>query len=400
MKLYVIRDSNFTLNAGRPASNLLHYDAYASRYLQVFDEVVLVGRLFQKEDPSAKPVTGERVSFHPFPAYQGPIGFLKALPGIVRAMTGVIDRDAAYVLRVPATIPGLFALALWARRIPFAVEVAADPYDGYGASALNGARLARFWRWLFVTATRWQCRHAAATAYVTAHALQRRYPPGNPRASYAFTSLDLGDESFAANPRAAADPDARRPLHVVMVGNMQKSLKGHDVLLQALALLRGRGFDLRTTLIGFGESQPKFEALAADLGLADQVTFTGKLAAGGPIRDVLDTADLFVLPSRQEGLPRALLEAMARGLPAVASDVGGTSELLPEHALVQADDIEGLATTMARFLADPELRAREAARNLEVARGYHIRSVNAARLAFFNAIREASGHRRDREAAA
>lgn len=400
MKLYVIRDSNFTLNAGRPASNLLHYDAYARRYLQVFDEVVLVGRLFHKEDRSAKPVTGERVSFHAFPAYQGPLGFLRALPAIVRAMTGAIERDAAYVLRVPATIPGLYALVLWARRIPFAVEVAADPYDGYGATALAGARLARLWRWLFVTATRWQCRRAAASAYVTAHALQRRYPPGNPRATFAFTSLDLDDDCFAPSPSPVAAIAAPGPLHVVMVGNMQKSLKGHDVLLQALARLRERGFDLRTTLIGFGESQPKFEALAAELGLADRVAFTGKLPAGGPIRDILDTADLFVLPSRQEGLPRALLEAMARGLPAVASDVGGTSELLPAHALVRADDVDGLAEAMARFLSDPALRAREAARNLEVARGYHIRRVNAARLAFFHAIREASGDRRGREAAA
>lgn len=395
MKLFVVRDSNFTLSNGRPASNLLHYEAYAKRYLQVFDKVALVGRLFPKEDPSARPVDGANVEFSAFPAYEGPLQFIKNLPGVIRSMTAGLDPSAAYVLRVPATIPSLYALALWARRIPFAVEVCADPHDGYSKEALNGTWLGWFWQRLFVLLTRWQCRKAAVTAYVTAQALQRRYPPSPSRPTFAFTSLDLDDAAFVPSLREARELGTR----LVMVGNMQKSLKGHDVLLNAMTILHDRGLRVHATFIGFGESFEKFQDLADNLQLAEHTTFTGKLQAGAPIQDILDQSDIFVLPSRQEGLPRALLEAMARGLPAIASDVGGTSELLPPHALAPPGDARRLAEVLERFIRSPSLRQTEAARNLQVARGYHIDIVNRERVAFFGAIRaatEAAGRRIDK----
>ncbi|TWH09309.1 glycosyltransferase involved in cell wall biosynthesis [Pseudoxanthomonas taiwanensis J19] len=389
MKLFVVRDSNFTLREGKPASNLLHYDAYAKRYLQVFDGVTLVGRLFPREDLSALPVTGENVDFSAFPAYQGPKEFVRCLPGIVRSMRRGLDRSAAYILRIPATIPSIYALCLWIRRIPFAVEVCADPYDGYSGRSLSGNRLAWFWQWLFVTLTRWQCKRASVTAYVTSHALQRRYPPSPSRPTFSFTSLDLDDAAFVPSPRQVRPVGDR----LVMIGNMQKSLKGHDVLLQAMALLHHRGHKVRATLIGFGESLPKFQKMAHELGLSDYVIFTGKLASGSPIHRILDEADIFVLPSRQEGLPRALLEAMARGLPAIASDVGGTSELLEPHALVSPDNPVQLADRLEQFMLDPELRQLEASKNLQIARRYHIDLVNQSRVAFFRAVREATEQR-------
>lgn len=393
MKLYVVRDSNFTMNSGFPASNLLHYEAYASRYLQVFSEVVLVGRLFSTEDRSAKPVTGPGVRFHAFPGYQGPVGFLKSLGAITKAMFGTIEREAAYILRVPAAIPSVYAVLLWLRGVPFAVEVAADPFDTYSPHATSSAKLSIFWRWLFVSMVRWQCRKASATAYVTSDALQRRYPPGREEFSFSFTSLDLTDDCYREATTHTPKQYGVGPMHVVMIGNMQKSLKGHDTLLSAVARLVREGVDLRLTIVGFGESMPMYKDLAMSLQIADRVTFTGKLAAGKAVRDVLDTGDLFVLPSRQEGLPRALLEAMARGLPAIASDVGGTSELLPSHALTVPDDVEGLANRIRVFLSDADLRKRESDRNLEVARRYHIESVNAARIAFFEVVKNSVGER-------
>lgn len=386
MKVFVIRDSDFTLANGQPASNLLHYSGYAKRYLQVFSSVTIVGRLFEVEDRTALPTVGDNVDFLALPPYRGPIEFSRCLWNILKLIWGSTRKDAAYILRVPATVPSLYAIILWLKRIPFAVEIAADPYDSYGPKVLSTSRFAWFYRSVFVALVKWQCKNASTTAYVTQYALQKRYPPGNAGASFSFTSIDLTDECYVKNTHVRTIGESDRP-HLVLTGNMQKFLKGHDVFLGAIARLKREGIKTRATVIGFGENQKYFEEMAAALGLCGDVKFVGKLAAGKEIRDVLDSADLFVLPSRQEGLPRALLEAMARGLPAIATNVGGTSELLSKNALVEPADVIGLSKMISRFVSNENIRMAEARRNLEVARTYHVSHINSARLKFFNAVK-------------
>ncbi|WP_434026036.1 glycosyltransferase [[Pseudomonas] boreopolis] len=385
MKVYVIRDSAFTLNNGVPSSDLLSYDNFAKRYLARFDEVILVGRLFKKEDAAAKPAVGPGVSFKALPGYHGPIGFIKNIPGIIRVVMSTLERDAAYILRIPTTVPSIYAFVLRLLRIPFFVEVAADPYDGYSARALNNNILSPFFQLLFVAMTRWQCKRANGAAYVTANALQSRYPPGNSARSFSFTSIDLHEDAYVDISRAESDFNLTQP-RLVMIGNMQKTLKGHDVLLKSLAELRLQGYNVCLTIIGYGENRAVYEKLASDLGILDFVEFTGKLQNGDPIRKILDTSDLFVLPSRQEGLPRALLEAMARGLPAIASRVGGTPELLDDDSLVEPDDVTGLRDKIKFFLDNPGFMMVQSARNLEVSRRYRVEEVTRQRLAFYENI--------------
>ena len=386
MKVYVIRDSTFTLSGGVPASDVISYDGFAKRYLAEFEEVVLVGRLFAQEDPATRPAVGPGVSFLALPGYHGPIGFLKSLPAILKVIGTSIEPDAAYILRVPTTVPSLYSLMLWIKRVPFAVEVAADPFDGYSRQALNDHPLAPLFQFVFVHLMRWQCKAAAVSAYVTRAALQKRYPPRSAATTFDFTSIDLTPEAYAAGPREAASFDLDSP-RLVLIGNMQKSWKGHDVLLNAMKILKDQGRSTRLTVVGYGENQPLYARMAEEMGL--DVHFTGKLQNGPPIRDVLDQGDLFVLPSRQEGLPRALLEAMARGLPAVATRVGGTPELLGDDSLVPADDPAALAARIAEALADREGLARRAATNFETARRYNVGEVTKARLAFYRQVRAA-----------
>lgn len=393
MKLFVVRDSDFTLQGSQPASYLLGYDAYAARFLSTFDQVTLVGRLFDKQDPTAVPAVGPGVTFLSIPGFHGPIGFARRLPSIVRTIWRSLDRDAAYILRIPATIPTLYALLLTLKGIPFGVEVAADPYDGYSKEALDSNRFAPLFRTLFVAATRWQCRKAVASAYVTRLALQKRYPPRSTDSSFSFTSIDLVAEAFAAGPRPAESFPADT-LHLVMIGNMQKSLKGHDTMIEAIAILAGRGKRVTASFIGFGENLETFRALARDKGVVDRIEFTGKLQNGAPVRDVLDRGDLFVLPSRQEGLPRAMLEAMARGLPAIATRVGGTPELIEEDCLFDPGDSVRLADMIDARLGDRPALAAASERNLRVAREYRADVITQRRNAFYAYLAKCSGSRK------
>jgi glycosyltransferase involved in cell wall biosynthesis len=106
------------------------------------------------------------------------------------------------------------------------------------------------------------------------------------------------------------------------------------------------------------------------------------------VRDELDRADLFILASRTEGLPRAMLEAMARALPCIGTRVGGIPELLDDDDLVDSGDVTGLAGKIREVAGDRARIGRMSARNLEVASGYRAEILNARRKQFFEHIRQ------------
>ncbi len=111
--------------------------------------------------------------------------------------------------------------------------------------------------------------------------------------------------------------------------------KAPDVQIDAVAQLVKEGLDVRLVLIGDGKHRAELEARAAAQGIAAAVViFRGQLTAGSAVRAELDAADIFCMPSRTEGMPRALIEAMARGLPCIGSTMGGIPELLPAEDMV------------------------------------------------------------------
>jgi glycosyltransferase involved in cell wall biosynthesis len=136
--------------------------------------------------------------------------------------------------------------------------------------------------------------------------------------------------------------------------------KRHDVLLRAAAALRDRGVALELELVGYGPIEPEMKRLTAELGLDAQVVFTGRLRQSAITSRLLE-ADLFVLTSLWEGMPGSVLEAMAAGLPVVATDASGTNEVvIPGETglLVPPGDVEATADALARLAGDPGLRRR------------------------------------------
>lgn len=112
---------------------------------------------------------------------------------------------------------------------------------------------------------------------------------------------------------APVHPGANRRFRIAFVGTLEVPYKNLDVLIAALARCVRAGLDAELAIIGSGRRAPVFESIARDLAVSDRLTFLGTVPAGEAIRKQLDASDLFVLPSRQEGMPRALIEAMARG---------------------------------------------------------------------------------------
>lgn len=213
--------------------------------------------------------------------------------------------------------------------------------------------------WRRRAALRWAMRRSAATTAVsgaTAVDLRR--------------SLGVPDDAVRVVPNGIEMPRGRRDnlrrelgvgddeLLIVSIGNLYP-VKGHAVLVRALGELEQQGGapSWRLAVAGRGEEEGPLRALADDAGIAPRVHLLG-FRSDAP--DILAAGDLFVMPSLSEGLPLALVEAMATGLPIVASDVGGIPEVVArdrEAVLVPAASPPALAAAIRSLLMDPVRRA-------------------------------------------
>lgn len=169
------------------------------------------------------------------------------------------------------------------------------------------------------------------------------------------------------------------PTRLITVGRLAR-VKGQDILLRALPYL-GHAVD-ELVIVGDGPEGPNLRRLACQLQVASKVTFLG---ARDDIPELLAQSDLFVAPSRSEGLPVAVLEAMAAAMPVVATAVGGTCDVLDGVGwLAPPRDPEALAHKIKSALATPEVvdQKTKAARD-RVKRRYGFDRMVAAHLQLY-----------------
>lgn len=164
--------------------------------------------------------------------------------------------------------------------------------------------------------------------------------------------------------RATSEPGTGR---LVFVGRLA-AVKGVAVLLQALAKARQSAGELSLTLIGDGPERASIEAEVRRLGLGEVVTFTGYLGQDA-VAEHLQSASALVLPSFAEGVPVVLMEAMAAGLPVVATRVGGVAELVADGVsgvIVAPGDEDALAQAIITVATNPDLACEMGSKGREI----------------------------------
>jgi len=172
-----------------------------------------------------------------------------------------------------------------------------------------------------------------------------------------FSVVRLGVDPAHLSPHHPARP-ASQPLRIVCTGRLVAA-KGHHILLEALNHLRGRGIPFHATLIGDGPERTRLENFASLRGLQESVTFTSALSHAETLTHVRD-ADIFVLASFAEGIPVALMEAMAFAVPCISTTVAGIPELITsgqDGLLVPPANSAALADAIESLAQDPALRA-------------------------------------------
>jgi glycosyltransferase involved in cell wall biosynthesis len=365
--------------------NKLINRSFWDRYLTAFDEVVIAARVRQVDHVPAdlECTDGNGAVFFDLPEYTGPWEYVRVRRELAARLAEATRQFDAYCLRVPCPIGSGLARELTQAGRRFAVEVVGDPWDSLSPGAVRSL-IRPIARRSAARQLRTVCLQAIASAYVTREMLQRRYPPSPGAFTTHYSDVELPPEAIADAPRT----DFHGAHRLICVGTLAVLYKAQDVLIQSVARAARRDLDL--TFVGDGRRMGEMQSLAGSLGIGDRVHFTGQLSGGQAVRDALDASDVFVLPSRQEGLPRAMIEAMARALPCIGSTVGGFPELLPPKDLVPPNDVEALARKIEDVLGDPERLVHSSRRNLEVSREYLPSIREERRLEFYRFIRRAA----------
>jgi glycosyltransferase involved in cell wall biosynthesis len=378
------------------SSESANYSSWC-RYLETFDEVLVVARVGASKlsEKNREPADGPGVSFRALPDYTGPWQYLRTWHEAQIIASRAIAHCGVYLLRVPGLVSNMVWREIVRSGKPYALEVVGDPWDALSPGSWPGILRPAF-RLMAAHQLKRICAGATAINYVTSHALQRRYPPSKTAYALGFSDVRLEkgmvpDELIEARFRRLRElpwdkKKSGNPIHLGFIGSFSGLYKGPDSLLRAAALCES-DLNFQLLMVGEGRCVTDMKTLATKLGIADRVQFLGRLSFGTSIFDFLDNVDLFIVPSRQEGLPRALVEAMSRGCPCIASSVGGIPELLEASDLVPPGSPEKLAKLILQVAADSDRLLAMSARNLAKAAQFSPQTLNETRRAFLEEVK-------------
>jgi glycosyltransferase involved in cell wall biosynthesis len=262
----------------------------------------------------------------------------------------------------PSSVAQWLAFARWCRRIGARIVHTCEFYAnvfGLPAAAFAGVDVRIGNRRELVTPDKSRAQLACQTlAYSTAHVVV---------ANSSAAAAQLRHEGVPAHKiRTIAngiDLDAFTPLHerrplrrIVMVANLRAE-KGHDTLIEAAPAILDRHPDVEFRIVGDGSLRALLEQDVVERGLGSRFVFYGQRH---DVPALLADSDLFVLPSRTEAAPNSVLEAMAAGLPCVATRVGGVPEIVDDGVsgrLIDPDQPDALARTVLDLIDHPDTAA-------------------------------------------
>lgn len=391
MKLTVVSDAHLfrTPDSKYWCNTAMHGYLFWKRYLVAFEEVNVVARVKDIEFKELKEnnyiaADGKGVYIKSLPFIRGIKGYALHIRKMSRACKKIADEGDCAIFRVPSIPAYLFLKEYKKSKRPYAIEVVIDPEDEYSNMPLM--------KYISVRALKKVCMNANGVSYVTQHYLQNKYPSSYSQDNYNknyfesyYSSIDLKRDFFYFDRKYKEKIEKFNIIHIA--NSINNENKGHHVLLKIISKLKELNIIANVTFIGYGDLIDKFISEAKELGISNQVQFIGYVSSKTEIRNYLISSDIFIFPTRAEGLPRALIEAMATGLPCLSSKVDGIPELLDDEYLFSPDDIDGYVKKIVELKVNPQKMKEMGKNNIEKAMEYESERLSERRFVFYNKLR-------------
>lgn len=298
----------------------------------------------------------------------------------IKLIQKAVEKSDLVVIKMPLMGFGSCAIH-WANVFErkYILEVVGCAWDAFWYHSLKGKFLAP----LSFLLTKKKIHEASYVLYVTSQFLQNRYPTVG-------HSIGCSNVFITEVERKILDKRLEK-IELLKLSNSLKigttspvdvRFRGQEYVIKAIAKLKKRG--LRFDYYMAGGGNPLYlKKLSIKLGIKDQVHFLGKLSSE-EVNRYLDNIDIYIHPSKAEGLPRALIEAMSRGVPSLGSRTAGIPELLPDTRLFGKGKVDEIALLLQQFTA--EIMKSDAIYNYELSKKYWEEELANKRKRFYSEV--------------
>jgi glycosyltransferase involved in cell wall biosynthesis len=375
-RVLFVHDGPMHLDPHGIAVSVYYTQSLIERYRRLAAHITFAMRTeVQRSDRHAPRLSAANFEVVPLPDPKGPLRYLRHAAEGKRKLRALVEQHDVIVTRLPSTLGSWAFKEALAQRKPVIVEFVGCTFDSMWNYGWKGKCVAPY---LYLKNQR-LVRKATHIIYVTERFLQQRYPSPAHQVSVSNVEVPARDESILES-RLQRIAQRGTTLILATAAALDVPYKEQRTVISAVAKLKQSGVIVHYRMAGNGTGRELIEHARA-LNVLDQIEILGALPHNR-MHEFLDAADIYVQPSRQEGLPRALIEAMSRGMPCIGSDAGGIPELLPNKRIFRRGRVSELVRTLQEAL-DSDL-AQDAIRNWQFASRYERSVLDLKRSTFYD----------------
>lgn len=360
-------------------------DEMFSRYFTVADKLTIVMRVRNYMESSMKGkmqrLSNPNIHVVEIPNLMSVKGFFCNPPIVKKILYDEIKTADCVFIRLPS-LSGNYAVDIAKRlRRPYLIELVGCPWDAFWKYSIKGKLLAPY----SMMMTRMRVKNAPYVLYVTNAFLQERYPTDGKWIACSNVMLQTVDEKVCRKrERHIMDKHPGDVIRIGTAAGIDVPYKGQKYIIRALGRLKREGMDCFEYQLAGGGTGERLMAEAKACDVEGKIKILGQM----PHEKVftwMDRLDIYVQPSETEGLPRAMIEAMSRGLPCCGANVGGIPELIPVDYLFThgRKAVDEICEILRRIVASRERQIMMAWENFEKAKEYVRDVLENRRMIFY-----------------
>ena len=360
-KILVVCEAVVEINGGKYYNNGL--DAMVNNYGMVFNDITCLNYGIEKKRPTNNEVKGRNVHFVICSKQNSILNFYKNRNANKLLIAENVKKVDACIIHMPSTLGGYTIEYAKKYRKPYLLVVVGCAWDALWNHSWKGKCIAPMSYYF----TKQAISQSAYVLYVTKYFLQGRYPSRGYTIACSDVDLPNIDDNILQN-RLSHIELKKHVFKIATLGTVASPYKGQKYVIAAMEKLVKKGYSMEYYIVGGGDCT-SLKKIAVKLGVDDNIKFLGNIKHE-QVFHFLDEMDLYIQPSKTEGLPRALIEAMARGLPALGSRVGGIPELLDSDYLFSKGDVNAISTLIENTFLTPRLLRDASMQNFERSKYY------------------------------
>jgi glycosyltransferase involved in cell wall biosynthesis len=379
-----VHDHVFVRYKGKLYSNTFSYEIL-KRYIHLFSGVTFVARYREVDEDLNLPLaSGEGIEFVLLESISTIQSYFGLRQQYKNLLSGLLKEHDRVIVRLPSEFGLMVSQIAQKQHKNYMVEVVGCGWDAmWNYGGVKSKIYAPFLYFKMKKAV----KKASYILYVTNEFLQKRYPASFDTKTISLSDVKIEISTKILKYRLEKIELSKNKIIFGTIANVDLKYKAIDIAIKVLSKLDTNIYDFEYRVIGDGNSI-ELQKLAKKLHIENKVFFEGSYSNHFEVIKWLDTIDIYLQPSKTEGLPRALVEAMSRGCPVIASDVGGIPELLEKGVLFLPNQLDRFKALLSQLPLDKEKLKREAKKNYEKAQYFESNLLNKKREGFLLKMRD------------